>query len=349
MLGHIASGASSLLKRSLEDGLADEVASWLWPVLFLQFVGFFPILLLVSYTFGSLFPALAIVEDDTAPPSYQALSLGDGDVEEGGEARNEPAESDRPITSSLRSVYKLVKSIAGWRSLFRGLAPLLVATGATNILHGIIAAPFHSLGSFNMLAAVPSYLALVQLHTVWLHVVITPSNPLPFYRRLPPFGKTLRATALPFALYAVTLVIAKSIWLAVFSAVNHGETTAHIGLFTSLIPLAFVLWITLVLPAYIALLRIQASLLPPDEDPIVPFDRSFGGRVTPVLSVGEDAGKDEKTYATLGDVWATLSRPAIWRVAKLVLKATGIYLGVTSTLGLVAFGTAVLGGVKFGF
>lgn len=324
MLDHVVIGASSLVKRGVEDGRSNA-SSWAWPVFTLEFLLFLPVLVFLTYTLGTLYPALAIVEDDHAPPTYQPLPLDTDNAEEGGQAR--APVNEFPVTASLRRVHALVKSIDGWRSLLRGLLPLLVTDFATSFLRLVFAVP---LGPIYLapLASIPAHLALVQLHTVWLHVVITPPNPTPFWKRLTPFGKTFRATVRPIILYALAKEIARGVPVLAFLMV-FGKDEAGTNPFVALLfaPLFFVLWFFVELPAQIALVRIQASLLPPDEDSIVPFDRSFGGRVNPLLMVGNEGAEGEKTVATLRDIWETISKAAMWRVAKLVIKATGLLLG----------------------
>lgn len=250
------------------------------------------------------------------------------------------------MTASLRRVHALVKSIDGWRSVLRGLLPLLVADFATGFLRIIFAAPLELI-YLGPLASIPAHLALVQLHTVWLHVVITPPNPAPFWKRLTPFGKTFRATVRPIILYALAKEIARGVPVLVFLMVN-GNSEAGINPLAALLiaPLFFVLWFFVELPAQIALVRIQASLLPPDEDSIVPFDRSFGGRVNPLFMVGNEGAEGEKTVATLRDIWETISKAAIWRVAKLVIKVTGLHVGVWMLFFMVIGATGGLAGVQ---
>lgn len=205
------------------------------------------------------------------------------------------------------------------------------------------------------LASIPAYLALVQLHTVWVHVVITPPNPLPFWKRLPPFKKTFEATARPFVLLAIAAEVTGGVPVLIFMLLGNGHnvnpivtgtiTLRFVLLALLTVVLWFVLWFFLALPAQIAVVRVQASLLPPDQDPIVPFDRSFGGRVSPLLSVGGVSEQGEKTHATLRDIWETLSRAAIWRVARLVLKAMAVSFCVSFALGVVFFSTLALAGV----
>jgi len=54
----------------------------------------------------------------------------------------------------------------------------------------------------------------------------------------------------------------------------------------SVAALAIALAFFLVLPANVALTRVQASLLDDNEETIVPFDRSFGGKVVPEIIGG---------------------------------------------------------------
>lgn len=301
----------------------------------------------ITYTLSTLYPALAIVEDDHAPPTYQPLSLDANNTEEGGQARA-PA-TEFPVTASLRRVHALVMSIDGWRSVFRGLLPLLAADIATAFLRIILAAPLEPI-YLGPLASVPAHLALVQLHTVWLHVVITPPNPNPFWKRLPPFGKTFKATVRPIILYALAKEIARGVPVLIFKMVS-GTSKFGTNAISALLfaPLFLVLWFFVEIPAQIALVRIQASLLPPDEDPIVPFDRSFGGRVNPLLTVGNEGAEGEKTVATLRDIWETISKAAMWRVARLVIKVTGVHVVVWLLFIMIVGATdSLTGGVKLG-
>lgn len=244
------------------------------------------------------------------------------------------------MTASLRRVHGLVRSLGSWRSVFHGLGTLIVIAIATAVLQSILAAPLYP---FHLapLAAIPAHLALVQLHTVWVHVAITPPSGVWFWKRLPPFGKTFRATVRPIMLYAVAREVARGLPMLIFLSPRVRDS----ALALLYVPLILFMWLAVVIPTQIALVRIQASLLPPDEDPIVPFDRSFGGRVSPVFSVGE-ADKDEKTHATLRDVWETLSRAAVWRVAKLMLKVAAAQIVTWLSFGVIVFATAGLAGVK---
>lgn len=245
------------------------------------------------------------------------------------------------MTASLRRVHALVRSLGSWRSVFHGLGTLIVVVIATALLQAILAAPLYPL-HLAPLAAIPAHLALVQLHTVWVHVVITPPSRVPFWKRLPPFGKTFRATVRPIVLYAVAREVARGLPRLIFLAPQ--AQNSPLGLL--FVPLVLLLWLVVEIPAQIALVRIQASLLPPDEDPIVPFDRSFGGRVSPVFSVGGAEGQGGKTHATLRDIWETLSRAAVWRVAKLMLKVAAAQILMWLSFGAIVFATSAVAGIQ---
>lgn len=89
--------------------------------------------------------------------------------------------------------------------------------------------------------------------------------------------------------------------------------------------LALFLQIAVQIPAYVVLIRVQASLLPADADTIVPFDRSFNGRIEPVVVGG-------RGYATVRDAWASFSKSAWRRIVMLEVKV--IAITIASFFGL---------------
>jgi hypothetical protein len=83
----------------------------------------------------------------------------------------------------------------------------------------------------------------------------------------------------------------------------------------------------LVIPAQTALARVQASLLPADEDPLVPFDRSFAGRVEPEVVTG-------KGFATFGAAVKTVPFASWVRIFLLRAKIFVVQIAVYVLLGL---------------
>lgn len=175
-------------------------------------------------------------------------------------------------------------------------------------------------------AAVPfatllASLSLVQFSAAWVHIVITPQSPLHFWRRLPPFKKTFDATWRAVVMYwaageftrFMPVLVAKLMGLD-FNTVN--IQGASIGQGVVVFLLAIFLSIFVLIPAHVVLVRVQASLLPEDQETIIPFDRSFEGKVEPAVVGGTG-------YVSMKDAWATFSRSAWRRLVKLYVK---IYL-----------------------
>lgn len=75
--------------------------------------------------------------------------------------------------------------------------------------------------------------------------------------------------------------------------------------------------VLLVIPAEVILVRVQASLLPADADTIVPFDRSFGGKVEPEVVTG-------RGYVDFQTAWVTFERASWVRLYKLLAKIVAV-------------------------
>ncbi|KAI1084088.1 hypothetical protein F5B20DRAFT_577030 [Whalleya microplaca] len=281
----------------------------------LNVVIFFPIILFLSYSLSDLFPTLAIVEDD-APPAYSAVALKDENEQEGltkGGKDSPVAEEGygqrpRPVTSSLRSIYRLVYSIRGWPSLFRGFACALVLSFAIGLISAPISAiPFipHTVG-----VAIAS-LFTVQLSTAWTHIVLTVPTREPFYRRLPNFRTTFRATALPTLACFLSVGITQEVPIILARVIyaNEARSNVHSWKPFSVIGVYFLLLVFLVVPTHVILTRVQASLLPLEAETIVPVDRT--------LQLQTDEGKE---YLSMLDAWRSFSRAAWVRLVKLYAK-----------------------------
>jgi uncharacterized membrane protein (DUF485 family) len=88
----------------------------------------------------------------------------------------------------------------------------------------------------------------------------------------------------------------------------------------------FVLFIVLsfltVIPANVTLTRVQASLLSDNEETIVPFDRSFGGKVIPEIVGGSGV-------IGLVDAWKTFDFNARVRLVKAYVKVFALQMALT--------------------
>ncbi|KAG8168095.1 hypothetical protein KVR01_003784 [Diaporthe batatas] len=343
MMHHAATFSGSVAKRALEmreayvgdgQGEMNELPGWAWLVFFADFLVFFPIFVYVGYTLSHIYPTLAMIEDPEPPP-YEPVDLNDSDsiAEDNAPLDDRPVKVDQEpvlVTSSLRSINRLLYSTAGWTANLRGLPCAIVlslAAGASGAIFSGV--PFVPRSVGVLLAS----LVTVQLSTAWTHIVISAPSTLRFYQRLPPFGKTFQATAVPIVVYwAATqltayLPIALSylLGLAKWDVRNPTQVPQYGG---DIIWKSFVLalvvvaaMVFLVIPAQVMLVRVQASLLPPDESPILAFDRSFAGAVEPPVVGG-------KGYVTYSDAWRTFSRQSWIRLYKLIGKIIAVEFAV---------------------
>lgn len=329
---------NALYKRAIDGGDTPDdpkqVSGWVVLVIFANFLVFLPVIIYLSYTLGQLFPALAIIEN-TDPPAYEPLALND-DAADG----NTPPRTDagKPISSSLRALNRLLYSVGGWRSSFRGLGAYLAYAFAVSLVGGVFSA-IPVLGWVPFVGTLLASLALVQLSTAWVHIAISPPNAAPFWRRLPPFRKTFEATWLPtLAAWAAgtvagaaPLLVASLVHLPLYDPQNPNDLPEYDGhaawkiLVVLLVTL--VVWAALIVPAEVLLVRVQASLLPPDEDSIIPFDRTYDGTLEPAV-VG-------RGYVSARDALRTFPRASWVRIyilhAKIfaaVLLAYGLMIAV---------------------
>lgn len=232
------------------------------------------------------------------------------------------------MTAALRSTNRLIRSIGGWGSSFRGIVLAFVVVIVTGLVEGVVGGTVPYVPSF--VGTLLANLALVQLNTAWVHIVLSPPSPLPFWHRLPPMGRTFRATGLAvLAAWVASMLQALLPALAVWalhmplwdprepSTMPYGVNDIWKGLLVLL--LFLLVTVLLVVPAQIVLVRVQASLLPPDADTIIAFDRSFEGRVEPAVVGG-------RGYATMRDALATFSRASWVRLYKMYIKIIAIGL-----------------------
>lgn len=322
---HFHAAGQHLYKRFADEPEKINLPSWAPLVALVDLAIFLPILLVIGYTLSTLVPTLAIVEDPN-PPAYEPVALDEGAADQG------PTRPGTPVTSSLRATRRLLSSIAGWRSLFRGIVLACVIGFANTTLGGI----FDSFIPFIPLGRLLSNLALTQLRTAWIHIVITAPSERKFWQRLPGFKHTFEATCFP--ILAVWLAEALTIGASLLVAGALGVrpptddntppsldgSVAWKTLVVVIVAIFFQL--VAVVPANVSLVRVQASLLPPDEEPILPFDRSFNGKLEPAIVGG-------KGFITLRDAFTSFDRASWIRLYKLYGKIIALTF---ATYGLFA-------------
>ncbi|KAI0159705.1 ubiquitin carrier protein [Xylariaceae sp. FL1272] len=309
-----------------------QMPSWGGPVVFLTVVLFIPLLLIYSYTVQQIYPTLAIIEDP-APPAYEPVSLNDDSQ---AFADDSGRSSAPPITSSLRGTHRALYARGGFSAMFRGYW----CNVFLNIATAFIATVFLGIGIPAFIAVPIIGVTLVQPFAAWTHIVISTPSSQWFWQRFPPFTRTFKATALPMALYLVAAEVAASLPRGLARLLNistwnyqnpntipdHDKHDLWKGIVIFVVALA--LQVFLVIPAQATLTRVQASFLPEDHDTIVPFDRSFGGKVEPAVVGG-------KGYISMAEAWKSFSRESWIRLVKLYVKIFFVGIGLFLTLAAV--------------
>lgn len=358
MLHHVVAGHAALAKRYIDDETPSyQLPGWAFFVVLADLIIFVPVFLFVTYTLATIVPVLAIIEDPN-PPAYEPVALNEDSRDNAGE----PAfNNGKPVTSSLRATRRLLSGVAGWTSYFRGIGCAIVLAIADSSLNGILSSRLplgridSGFGDIQVsllpLGSLLASLALVQLHTAWTHIVISGPSKRPFYRRLPAFRKTFEATCFPilaaWAASALSSAVPALLRLALglkFTTPNEppkdGETPLHHAasdFWKAMVILVVnvVLILVVVVPTLAVLVRVQASLLPPEEDTIVPFDRSFGGKVEPPVVGG-------KGYISMKEALTTLDRASWVRIYKVFGKVVAVGVAVYFAFCLVLGVEAVL-------
>ncbi|OTB05355.1 hypothetical protein M426DRAFT_138668 [Hypoxylon sp. CI-4A] len=289
----------------------------------------------LSYTLTNIFPVLAIVEDD-APPSYEAVS--DKEPIEGefantkGAFVNEgsaPQARPRPVTSSLRSIYRTLTSLSGKKSLFRGARCSIVYMSCLFTLSSLISQiPFIPVVVSLAIAGVLTS----PIYTAWTHIIISEPSEKTWWHRVPRYGPTVRATALPtLAFYLVNEymnTIARNLTAALIGGRIDSTHYAGYLLYVAIYLLALVF---VNIPIHITLTRVQASLLPIEERTIVPLDRG--------LTFSKADGRE---YMSIREAWRTFTRASWIRLVKLYVKIYALCSVVYLVMGSIAFFEAVV-------
>ena len=296
--------------------------------------------------------------EDEKPPAYEPVALDD-EFGEGEQTRQNPPKpipgESTAVSSSIRAMTRLLRANGGFKALFRGFFCLLAQKFMTAFLMGIFIGVMGPM--FSPIATLLASLTLVQFSTAWVHIIITKRSELHFWRRLPPFKRTFNATWKPVVLYwaasevadFMPTLLAKLIGLTmpkvefdhptrVPAADGSDLTKMLVVVIVGVLSAVFI-----VIPARVVLHRVQASLLPLEAETIIPFDRTFEGRVEAVVVSGLG-------YATIADAWSTFSKAAWRRLVilyfKIGLLAVGavmiiIFIGVPEGFIISMFSTRV--------
>lgn len=265
-----------------------------------------------------------------------------------GDESQPPVKQERQITSSIRTTVRHLYRVGGVLGPFRGLAckfcqwfammfvalPIgLFYSFPTPARQEAFEAPQTLIGLFKTilmfgLGDFVVKVCLISWSTAWVHIVITQPTLRIWYRRLPPFLPTLRATWRLIALHGLV----QSVILAAVPALlkhpfdlNNSEPGALRAGITSEHVIRTLIWLVtrsisfaVCVPLDMALTRIQASMLPEEEETIIPFDRSFNSNGTNGLKPGLLA--EPRGTLSFREAWQSVSWSEFRRIVVLCVK-----------------------------
>jgi hypothetical protein len=245
--------------------------------------------------------------------------------------------NQKPITSSIRGTIKHLVAHAGRFARFRGYRIYAVHQLLVALCSTFLSAALPRVPGQTIFVAALSGAAVANVHAAWTHKVVSMPTDKSFCQRLPA-KSNWKILAAPAALAAAMPYI--SLYLSCGVAMLMGlhrldqeDVSKYTGMQVVCVGLRMMLvalfgitcTLFLCLPAIVTLVRIEASILPEDEDTIVPFDRTFGGKVVSAMHGG--SGK-------IGflDAWRSFNWEARRRLIKLFVKTFFILVGIMFVL-----------------
>jgi len=292
----------------------------------------------IEYTIRLLMGHLAMVEstETTVVQVYAPVYNDDEDLDmkkDGQilvEVESTTVASGKPLTSSIRRTVSHIKSIGGRSAKWRGVGIFILYI----LLTTLISAPLSSLLRFlprpcgEIIADIAAAVVTSRLHCAWTHKIISmPSSKSLKARRVSraQWRELMGPTALSVGAQSASLCgIAMVFRMSAFIVNNlhtNGSAPKWVLPIIAIVPgalTASILGLFLMLPAYVSLVRKEASMLPEEDETIVSFDRSFGGRLTRV-----------GTSATLREAWQSFTWEARRRLVGLYVKFFFIMVAMT--------------------
>jgi len=256
------------------------------------------------------------------------------------EGKMSPVETDlflvkqQPITGTMRSALRHLKSVGGRLAPFRGLHVSIIYHAAYSFIVHILYSFMAHIPFVRPFIAIIAIVVLCRIQMTWTHIVISNPSEKRWYQRIPsiPSGKNI---IVPTAVYAIAKQAAIYVPATLFIAVaetwqnpsaygSNPETVRKIAtlqmFLVGLLGIAAV--VLVVIPANVTLKRVQASMLPEDDESIVPFDRTFAGKVVPEIVGGTGA-------VGMLDAWKSFDKSARIRLIKLYGKIFAVQVATT--------------------
>lgn len=231
-----------------------------------------------------------------------------------------------PITSGFASAFRHLRARGGIRSCFRGLGLSLAVTVAEMFLASLasVISPLKSTSLLHLsLVQFVSCMPLATWQMACVHRMIADKSPRTKHRRMVGYRYWPRiapAAALFNSIVCVTTA------LSFFLAESASWVTISLDNPNIVVDVLFVTVINafianlLSLPAQIICIRVAASMLPEEDEAIVPFDPLFGGKVDPNVV--------DRSSLGIADAWKTFKWPARVRYLKLSFQVNGSYIAL---------------------
>lgn len=344
----------NFIKRAVDDAPRLDIPIWGVFVVAVSFTAASILLYLIDYSLLHVVATLAMVETPSAAITVSASQSAEGPkVEAEGRLETGPAITlvhRKPITTSIRGTLRHLVSLAGRWSRVRGLCPFYLYNLCFVLAHNIIATVLPGFPGSPIVLAALSGALLANLHASWTFKVISMPTNVSFFQRIPA-RSAWKLLALPAAAQAATPYISLYI-ISGFAIMldlhrldqanpqyfSGAQWTWLIVRFALVLVIAFACATFICLPAMVTQIRVEASLLPDDQDTIVPFDRSFNGKVVPKILGGTGA------MGSL-DAWRSFNWEARIRLIKLYVKGSFITSAlVFVTVSVVALETWLIMG-----
>lgn len=315
------------------EGDTIEVPTWGIVLLYVSFVAAMVFMSLMSYMLSQVLTTLCMVETPSAAITISPSTAEPADKDEKeGLLEAGPTITlvhQKPITSSIRGTIKHLVANAGRWSRFRGFRIHALYSFAFVTVANIFESVLPRVPGQAILVAGMSGAVLANVHASWTHKVVSLPSEQTFWQRIPARShwKTLALpaainTAMPYISMYIICGVAMLFGLHnldrdTFESYDAAQVTFLIfrGIATFLIAVSCTLF--LCLPAIVTLTRIESSILPEDQDTIVPFDRTFGGKVVSQLLGG--TGK-----ISFLDAWRSFNWEARRRLIALYVKASAM-------------------------
>ncbi|PGH15224.1 hypothetical protein AJ79_02589 [Helicocarpus griseus UAMH5409] len=312
-------------------------------------IGFGLVAFAIQYTYGTVVGVLASVEDPQ-PDIYTPISDSEDSAKNPKLTGPEtPSAQPAPITRSLRSTILHLRARAGPWSRFRGLGLFLCTAICRSILAEVLTFGTVDFGLLESCGEIASDVLTATLELAWVHIVISEPSTKRFWKRVPGYSSWVQiapAVALRSAASQLSLVLPAQLGLRLIVwpvNQNHSfadpdrDNAADIATAMGVLALSIILTILVEIPATVTMIRVAASILPQEENTIVPFDRTFGGKVQPAVLGG--SGK-----VGLLDAWKTFTWPSRVRLMKVLAKTFAILTVVSFTFAFVFVGEAMFFG-----